>query len=135
MGEVIGWTATDAKEHPEKVGAAGRPHPGVAVKDGGCGPLTGREAPASCTYGRRGWRPGYAAGGSLADRTDDDGFIATGDLARLDPEGFVWIEGRVGDLINRGGNKVFPEEVEEVLKLGPGVRDVGSGGDPRRPPR
>ncbi len=33
MGEVIGWTATDAREHPEKVGAAGRPHPGVALED------------------------------------------------------------------------------------------------------
>ncbi len=73
---------------------------------------------------------GYAAGGSLDDRTDDDGFIATGDLVRLDPDGFVWIEGRVGDLINRGGNKVFPEEVEEVLKLGPGVRDAAVVGIP-----
>ena len=73
---------------------------------------------------------GYAAGGYLDDRTDDDGFIATGDMARLDPEGFVWIEGRVGDLINRGGNKVFPEEVEDVLKLGPGVRDAAVVGIP-----
>ncbi len=73
---------------------------------------------------------GYVAGGSLEDRTDDGGFIATGDLARLDPEGFVWIEGRVGDLINRGGNKVFPEEVEEVLKLAPGVSDAAVVGVP-----
>jgi acyl-CoA synthetase (AMP-forming)/AMP-acid ligase II len=73
---------------------------------------------------------GYATGGSFDDRTDDEGFIATGDLARLDPDGFVWIEGRVGDLINRGGNKVFPEEVEEVLKLGPGVRDAAVVGIP-----
>ena len=134
MGEVIGWTAADAKEHPEKVGAAGRPHPGVALK------IVGADPDWTVGTGELYVRPprmaaGYAAGGSLADRTDDDGFIATGDLARLDPEGFVWIEGRVGDLINRGGNKVVPEEVEEVLKLGPGVRDAGSGGDPRRPPR
>ena len=32
IGEVIGWTAADAKEHPEKIGAVGRPHPGVAIK-------------------------------------------------------------------------------------------------------
>ena len=32
IGEVIGWTAADAREHPEKVGAVGRPHPGVAIK-------------------------------------------------------------------------------------------------------
>ena len=94
-----------------------------------------RSAPVAEGVGELYVRPprmaaGYAAGGSLDDRTDDDGFIATGDLARLDPEGFVWIEGRVGDLINRGGNKVFPEEVEEVLKLGPGVRDAAVVGVP-----
>ena len=32
IGEVIGWTAGDAKEHPEKVGAVGKPHPGVDIK-------------------------------------------------------------------------------------------------------
>ena len=40
IGEVIGWTADDARDHPEKVGAVGRPHPGVAIKvvaeDGVC---------------------------------------------------------------------------------------------------
>ncbi len=129
IGEVIGWTATDAKEHPEKVGAAGRPHPGVAIK------VVDGDMPRADGVGELYVRPprvaaGYAAGGSLDDRTDDDGFIATGDLARIDPEGFVWIEGRVGDLINRGGNKVFPEEVEEVLQLGPGVREVAVVGIP-----
>src|SRR5207248_10654488 len=32
IGEVIGWTAADAREHPEKIGAVGRPHPGVAIR-------------------------------------------------------------------------------------------------------
>jgi acyl-CoA synthetase (AMP-forming)/AMP-acid ligase II len=129
IGEVIGWTATDAKEHPEKIGAAGRPHGGVAIK------LVGDEPHWSGDVGELYVRPprmaaGYASGGSLDDRTDDEGFIATGDLARLDSDGFVWIEGRVGDLINRGGNKVFPEEVEEVLKLGAGARDAAVVGIP-----
>ena len=129
MARRHGWTASDAKEHPEKVGAAGRPHRGVAIK------LVGEEPHWSGDVGELYVRPpsmaaGYASGGSFADRTDDEGFIATGDLARQDADGFVWIEGRVGDLINRGGNKVFPEEVEEVLKLGPGVRDAAVVGIP-----
>ena len=37
IGEVIGWTAADARDHPEKIGAVGRPHPGVAIKGGGGG--------------------------------------------------------------------------------------------------
>lgn len=126
IGEVIGWTAADAKSHPDKVGAAGRPHPGVEVRlrdpdAQGVGGLLVR--PPSMAAG-------YAAGGELADRVDADGFVDTGDLARLDDDGFVWIEGRAGDLVNRGGNKVFPEQVEEVLRLVPGVVDAAVVGRP-----
>jgi long-chain acyl-CoA synthetase len=42
----------------------------------------------------------------------------------------VWIEGRSGDFINRGGNKVFPDEVEEVLCLSPHVREAAVVGAP-----
>jgi acyl-CoA synthetase (AMP-forming)/AMP-acid ligase II len=126
IGEVIGWTAADAREHPEKLGAAGRPHPGVEVKvlDEGGTPARGDEVgrllvrvPAMAA--------GYASGSDLADRIDPEGFVDTGDLARVDGDGFVWIEGRAGDVINRGGNKVFPEHVAEVLRLLPGVDDAG----------
>jgi non-ribosomal peptide synthetase component E (peptide arylation enzyme) len=44
--------------------------------------------------------------------------------ARVDDDGFVWIEGRLGDLINRGGSKVFPDEVEKVLCLSAHVREA-----------
>jgi acyl-CoA synthetase (AMP-forming)/AMP-acid ligase II len=76
---------------------------------------------------------GYATGGSLTERLDAAGFLDTGDLARIDADGFVWIEGRAGDVINRGGTKVVPEQVEEVLRLSPAVRDAAVVGvpDPR----
>lgn len=115
MGEVVGWTAADAKQFPDKIGAAGRPHPGVAVRLDGDGHLL--------------VRPKEAALG-LDDRRDADGYIDTGDIARIDEDGFVWIEGRVSDLINRGGNKVFPDSVEEVLRLHPDVVDVSVVGVP-----
>ncbi len=120
IGEVIGWTAADAKEHPDKIGAVGRPHPGVDLRlddadDLGIGELLVR--PPSLAAG-------YASGDDLGDRLTDDGFVHTGDLARVDEDGFVWIEGRMGDLINRGGNKVFPDEVEEVLASVPGVSEA-----------
>jgi long-chain acyl-CoA synthetase len=131
IGEVIGWTAADAKEHPEKVGAAGRAHPGVAIKVVGD---DGTPAPRGA-IGELLVRPprmasGYADGDSLEDRIDAEGHVRTGDFARIDDEGFVWIEGRVGDVINRGGNKVFPGQVEEVLLLSPGVREVAVVGLP-----
>lgn len=120
IGEVIGWTATDAKEFPDKIGAIGRPHRGVdiqlaGVDDNGVGELLVR--PPSMAAG-------YSDGADLDDRLTDEGFVRTGDLARVDDEGFVWIEGRLSDLINRGGNKVFPEEVEEVIAAIPGVREA-----------
>jgi acyl-coenzyme A synthetase/AMP-(fatty) acid ligase len=115
IGEVIGWTAADAKAHPEKVGAVGRPHSGVDVKIDPEGHLLVR--PPNTAHG-------------IEERPDAEGFIDTGDLARIDDEGFVWIEGRAGDLVNRGGNKVHPEAVEEVLRLSPAVDDAAVVGRP-----
>jgi long-chain acyl-CoA synthetase len=131
IGEVVGWTAADARDHPEKIGAVGRPHPGVAIKvvaEDGSG------APPD-TVGELLVKPprmasGYAGGDSLDDRLDPEGYVRTGDFARLDGDGFVWIEGRVGDVINRGGNKVFPGQVEEVLLLSSGVSEVAVVGLP-----
>jgi long-chain acyl-CoA synthetase len=128
IGEVIGWTAADAKTFPEKVGAAGRPHAGVDLK------LVGEDAEAGGS-GRLMVRPpnravGYAGGEDLDDRVDADGYVDTGDIARIDADGFVWIEGRAGDVINRGGNKVYPADVEEVLRLAPGVTDAAVVGAP-----
>jgi long-chain acyl-CoA synthetase len=134
IGEVIGWTAADAKAHADKLGAVGRPHPGVAVKvigDDGA-PRTEVEVGELLVKPPR-MAAGYAGKGgadAFRERLDPDGFVHTGDLARIDADGFVWIEGRIGEVINRGGNKVFPEHVEEVLRLAPGVRDAAVVGVP-----
>lgn len=131
IGEVIGWTANDAREHPEKIGAIGRPHPGVAIKVlDDAGTESGPDGVGRLLVRPPSMAAGYADGAGLADRIDEDGFVDTGDLARVDPDGFVWIEGRVGDVINRGGNKVFPDHVEEVLRLVSGVDDAGVVGVP-----
>jgi acyl-coenzyme A synthetase/AMP-(fatty) acid ligase len=131
IGEVIGWTAADAREHPEKLGAAGRPHPGVEIKvvDEEGAPVMAGLTGQLCVRPPR-MAAGYASGESLEDRMDGDGFVRTGDYAVVDDDGFVWIEGRTSDLINRGGNKVFPEQVEEVILLLPGVKEAAVVGVP-----
>jgi acyl-CoA synthetase (AMP-forming)/AMP-acid ligase II len=69
---------------------------------------------------------GLATGSiALEGRVTDDGWLRTGDLATIDAEGFVWIEGRISAMINRGGLKVFPDEVEEVLRAHPAVAEAG----------
>jgi long-chain acyl-CoA synthetase len=131
IGEVIGWTAADARAHPDKIGAVGRPHPGVAITViGEDGAVVEPGQPGVLRVRSPNMAIGYATGGRLNDRVDVDGFIDTGDIARVDDDGFVWIEGRVGDVINRGGNKVYPGDVEEVLRLAPQVTDAAVIGAP-----
>ena len=52
-----------------------------------------------------------------------DSWFLTGDVAEMDKDGFVFIKGRTKSMINVSGNKVFPEEVEAVLKLHPEVEE------------
>ena len=55
---------------------------------------------------------------------DDDGWVHTGDLGRVDDEDYLTLVGRLGDRIVRGGENVDPAEVEQVLASHPAVRDV-----------
>jgi acyl-CoA synthetase (AMP-forming)/AMP-acid ligase II len=55
---------------------------------------------------------------------DAQGWLATGDLGRIDEDGYVWITGRSKDLIIRGGENVAPAAVEHALLSAPGVRDA-----------
>jgi acyl-CoA synthetase (AMP-forming)/AMP-acid ligase II len=64
--------------------------------------------------------------------TDPDGWLRTGDMGRRDEDGFVYIAGRRNDGINRGGETVYPVEVERVIEAHPGVREVAIAGRPDR---
>ena len=128
-GEIVGWTARDFREHPEKLGAVGRVYQGVDIR------FSRSDADRHGEQSGELWvRTAYTASldpeGRLGDRLTPDGFFRTGDVARLDADGFLWIEGRVSDMINRGGLKVFPAEVEEVLRLSDAVADAAVVGVP-----
>lgn len=129
-GEAVGWSAADWKEHGlEKVGSVGRPHAAFEVRvraDDGSPAAAGEvgELEIRSTVAPA---PDDAA---LEGRVTDDGWLRTGDLGRVDADGFVWIDGRVSAMINRGGLKVFPDEVEECLRGADGVHDAAVVGVP-----
>jgi acyl-CoA synthetase (AMP-forming)/AMP-acid ligase II len=58
-------------------------------------------------------------------RASSDGWLHTGDLGRLDDDGYLFLRGRMGDTIIRGGENVYPLEVERVLEEHPAVREAG----------
>ena len=68
-------------------------------------------------------RSAQAAGG-------DGQWVRTNDLGSVDEDGFVWIHGRADDVINRGGFKVFPAEIEDCLEAHPQVREAVAFGIP-----
>ncbi len=63
-------------------------------------------------------------GSHHADRIDADGWLRTGDLGHFDEDGYLYLDARTDDVINRGGEKVFPREIEEMVLVDPAVAAV-----------
>ncbi len=64
------------------------------------------------------------------EETIKNGYLHTGDLARMDEDGFFYLKGRAGDMYISGGENVYPAEVEKILKLHPTIEDVAVKGVP-----
>ncbi|MDR7421928.1 MAG: long-chain fatty acid--CoA ligase [Armatimonadota bacterium] len=71
---------------------------------------------------------GYWNNPDESARTIRDGWLYTGDIARMDVDGFFFIEDRKKDMVNIGGFKVFPREIEEILYEHPGVKEAAVAG-------
>lgn len=61
---------------------------------------------------------------ATAEAIDKDGWLHSGDLGTMDENGYLKITGRVKDMIIRGGENIYPRELEEFLYTHPKVRDV-----------
>ncbi|GAO02877.1 AMP-binding protein [Anaeromyxobacter sp. PSR-1] len=111
----------------KRVTTVGQVHPHVEIKI--VDPTTGRVMPRGtpgelCTRGYSVmlgyWNDPHATRGAI----DDGRWMHTGDLATIDEHGYVKIVGRIKDMVLRGGENIFPREVEEFLYTIPGVSDV-----------
>lgn len=83
-----------------------------------------------CVRGPLGMLGYYRAPEATAKTIDSDGFLHTGDLGTLDEKGYVRILGRVRDVIIRGGENIYPAEVEDALLLHPDVAGAAVVGVP-----
>ena len=120
--------ARDARSRPL---SCGRPLPGVATRvldDGGRDVAAGDVGELSV---RAPWMfLEYLRDPAATAAAFRDGWFLTGDLARRDAEGYVYVVDRKKELIKRGGLSVIPAEVEAVLREVPGVADVAVVGVP-----
>jgi fatty-acyl-CoA synthase len=118
-----------------RVGTVGRPIPGFEAKivdaetgedlaDGKQGEFCGRGHGVMIGY--------YKMPDKTAEAIDPEGWLHTGDLAMREPNGYYRITGRLRDMIIRGGENVYPREIEERLYQHPAVMDVQVVGVPDR---
>ncbi|MEL6434482.1 MAG: acyl-CoA synthetase, partial [Pseudomonadota bacterium] len=72
----------------------------------------------------------YTEAAKNADLYHHEEYLRTGDLGRIDPDGYLWITGRAKDLIIRGGHNIDPAEIEEALVKHDQVAMAGAIGQP-----
>jgi fatty-acyl-CoA synthase len=119
-------TATD-DPLDKRVGTVGRVHPHLEVRV--VDPATGDtcavgETGELCTKGYSVMLGYWEDPERTAEVLDDEGWMHTGDLATIDADGYANIVGRIKDMIIRGGENVYPRELEEFLYGHPDVADV-----------
>ncbi|MGD0239589.1 MAG: AMP-binding protein [Streptosporangiaceae bacterium] len=129
MTEAASMITANPLDGPRKAGSAGLPAGSelrvVECPEGAPGPCL--PCPAGIV-GRVQIRGGgvisqYAANGRPG-AIDADGWLDTGDLGHLDEDGYLFLAGRSDDVINRGGEKIHPREIEDFLLAQPGVRSA-----------
>jgi fatty-acyl-CoA synthase len=116
-----------------RVETVGRPIPGVEVKI--IDPATGAVLPDNqqgelCARGHCVMLGYYNDPAATAAAIDAEGWLHTGDLALRQPNGYYRITGRIKDMVARGGEKIFPREVEEFLFTHPAIEQAAVVGVP-----
>jgi fatty-acyl-CoA synthase len=117
----------------DKAGTIGRPMPNTEVKI--ADPVTGETVPIGavgelCTRGYHVMHGYFENPAATAAAVDADGWLHTGDLCSMDDRGYIRIEGRLKDMIIRGGENIYPRELEELLFAHPKVGEVAIVGIP-----
>jgi fatty-acyl-CoA synthase len=111
----------------KRVGSVGQVHPHVEIKlvDPASDRIVERGEPGElCTRGYCVMLGYWNDAKSTSEAIDEARWMHTGDLATMDDDGYVNIVGRIKDMIIRGGENVYPREIEEFLYTHPAISDV-----------
>lgn len=123
-----GFTQTSVNDSLEKrVETVGKTLPACEVKivDPETGETMGPGEPGEiCCKGYNVMKGYYKMPEKTREVIDEDGWLHSGDLASVDEEGYYTIVGRIKDMIIRGGENIYPREIEEFLYTMPGIKDV-----------
>ncbi|MDX6353037.1 MAG: fatty-acyl-CoA synthase [Streptomyces sp.] len=121
-------TQTRADDPVERrVSTVGRVHPHLEVQvvDPATGLTLPRGTPGElCTRGYSVMLGYWDQPDKTAEAVDPEGWMHTGDLAVMDDEGYLSITGRIKDMVIRGGENIYPREIEEFLYAHPDILDV-----------
>ena len=133
LSEASRSTFITLNKHKSKWQSSGQPSPHVKVKI--ADPHTQRTLPAGkigeiCIKGKHVIQTYWK--NPKATRTIKNGWLYTGDVGYMDKEHFLYFKGRKDDVINVAGEKVMPEEIEEVTKQYPAIQDCAAIGVPDR---
>jgi acyl-CoA synthetase (AMP-forming)/AMP-acid ligase II len=120
------FNSTDPLAHA-RLGSVGRLLPGIEVEVRGDEGKPLPDGELGLLYFRGEQISGEYAGGTLLD---DDGWFSSRDRGHLDPDGYLFIEGRADDTIIRGGENIAPAEIEDVLLSCEGIVDAAVVGLP-----
>ena len=111
--------------HARKPGSVG---PGTGVKigilDDAGNLLAGRRARRGCRFKGPNVVSGYENNPEATAKSFTNGWFRTGDQGFLDADGYLTLTGRLKELINRGGEKIGPREIDEVLLAHPAVAEA-----------
>jgi len=138
LAEAYGLTETcpavciNPLDIPEYNGSIGLPIPStdVAIQDDDGNVLRNGETGELCVYGPQVMKGYWNRPEETANVLSADGWLRTGDIARIDEKGFVYIVDRKKDMILVSGFNVYPNEIEDVVAQMPGVLEVAAVGVP-----
>lgn len=126
--ESSSWITQTRPDDPleRRVSTVGKPLPGVEVKI--IDSLSGQEPPGGTTgeicargFNMKGY---YKMPAATANAIDAEGWLHTGDLGIMDPDGYLRTSGRLKEVINKGGEILYPTEIEEILFSHPKISNA-----------